>query len=569
MKIHNVKITNFKSCYGTQEFVFDELEGLVKLSGPIGSGKTLLCEAIQWGLLGTVKGQTNPSLIAWNTDACEVEISLTSKNREIYIRRNIREALVVEVDGKPLMASNKRNAQTILEEDLYDIPKLAIVKMCLISFNGFSSLADMNPGQTKEFIDEIFGFKLFTEYNWIVQEEKKQIQNNVVKLTAMHEDNLKQVENLQKKKEEQQIQLDSNFDLKALKEKRDDLIERGKETKQQMLDVDAKYLEEEKIIESEKLECYRKKNEYATLGKQEKSFINTFKDGKCPTCNHEVDPTLMETHRAKMLEYAAQYKVEEANEKIADQKLLEKRAQHQNALQPFSDIIKDIKAQIAKIDSDIAIYNNNVKMINENYDELINEHLNKIGDIKRQLEEADKEIEEWQEMEELLTKTLRYRLLDTLIPHINKSIAYFINRLDQPYRIEFDQEFKAHIFTDSFEREIAYNNLSTGQKKTVDIAIVFGILQNVISNVDMNVLVMDELMSNMDTEARNVMLSVLKDSLSEGKSIFIVNHAEMNDDYFDHKIRVSLHNHKIRVQLKKRDEPKDLVVRASHYEKIF
>jgi DNA repair exonuclease SbcCD ATPase subunit len=208
-------------------------------------------------------------------------------------------------------------------------------------------------------------------------------------------------------------------------------------------------------------------------------------------------------------------------------------------------------------------------MINENYDELINEHLNKIADIKRQLEESDKEIAEWLELEELLTKTLRYRLLDTLIPHINKSIAYFIHRLDQPYRIEFDQEFKAHIYTESYDREIAYNNLSTGQKKTVDIAIVFGILQNVISNVDMNVLVMDELMSNMDTEARNVMLSVLKDSMGEGKSIFIVNHAEMNDDYFDHKIRVSLHNHKIKVQLKKKDAPKDMIVRASHYEKIF
>ena len=100
MRIHTVKITNFKSCYGTQEFDFDELEGLVKLSGPIGSGKTLLCEAIQWGLLGTVKGQTNPSLISWNTDACEVEITLTSKNKEVYIRRNIREPLAVEVDGK-------------------------------------------------------------------------------------------------------------------------------------------------------------------------------------------------------------------------------------------------------------------------------------------------------------------------------------------------------------------------------------------------------------------------------------------------------------------------------------
>ena len=137
--------------------------------------------------------------------------------------------------------------------------------------------------------------------------------------------------------------------------------------------------------------------------------------------------------------------------------------------------------------------------------------------------------------------------------NINKSIAYFINRLDQPYRIEFDQEFKAHIYTESFDREIAYNNLSTGQKKTVDIAIVFGILQNVISNVDMNVLVMDELMSNMDSDSRNIMLSVLKDSMGEDKSIFIVNHAEMNDDYFDHKIRVGLHNYRIRVKLKKKD----------------
>jgi DNA repair exonuclease SbcCD ATPase subunit len=231
--------------------------------------------------------------------------------------------------------------------------------------------------------------------------------------------------------------------------------------------------------------------------------------------------------------------------------------------------MNDLKVKINKIDSDIAIYNNNVKMINENYDDLIKTCEDKIVDIKSQLDDADKEITEWQEMEELLTKTLRYKLLDSLIPHINKSIRFFIDRLDQPYRIEYDQEFKAHIYSDSFDREISYANLSTGQKKTVDIAIVFGILQNVISNVDMNVLIMDELMSNMDSDARNVMLSVLKESMSEGKSIFIVNHAEMNDDYFDHKIRVNLKNYRVRVQLKKKDEPKDIIVRASNYEKIF
>lgn len=569
MRIHTVKITNFKSCYGTQEFNFDELGGLVKLSGPIGSGKTLLCEAIQWGLLGTVKGQTNPSLVSWNTDACEVEITLTSKNKEVYIRRNIREALVVEVDGKALMASNKRNAQTILEEDIYDVPKLAILKMCLISFNGFSSLADMNPAQTKEFIDEIFGFKLFTEYNWIVQEEKKALQNNIVKLSAMNDENVKQINNLLEKKRQQQIQLDENFNLSGLKTEREALVAEGIKTKEEYNKIDASYKKEENELNEKKLVHFQKKNEYRTLGKQKKEYINTFKEGKCPTCDHEVDPSILEDNRVQMLNYAEKYKEEESKELVINDKLLEKQKEHRDALAVIQDKITELKTKINKIDSDIAIYNNNVKLINENYDDLINECQNKIDEVKKELEAADIEVSEWLQMEELLTKTLRYKLLDTLIPHINKSIRFFIDKLDQPYRIEYDQEFKAHIYTDSFDREISYANLSTGQKKTVDIAIVFGILQNVISNVDMNVLVMDELMSNMDADARNVMLSVLKESLSEDKSIFIVNHAEMNDDYFDHKIRVGLHNYRIRVKLKKKDEPKDIIVRASRYDKIF
>ena len=568
MKIHNVKITNFKSCYDTQEFNFDDLQGLVKLSGPIGSGKTLLCEALLWGLLGTVKGQTNPSLISWNTDFCEIEINLTSKNKEIYIKRNIREALYIEVNGKQLIASSKRNMQTILEEDLYDVPKLAIVKMCLISFNGFSSIADMNPGQTKEFIDEIFGFKLFTEYNSIVQEEKRSIQNNTIKLIALQEDSNKNIESLKQKKYEQQIQLESNIDVKKLNEKRNKLIEEGKSIKSVYDSIYNEFKEKEKSLNDQKLQYYTKKNEYLTLGKQERKFIDTFKNGKCPTCNHDVDPVLIEEHNIKCNEYRAKYSIEEANENNVANQLVLLSQEYNGKLSKEQEKINNIKAEIRKIDSDISIFNNKLKISNENYDDLINTYTEKLTKIKEDIEVANKEMEEWIQMEELLTKTLRYQLLDVLIPHINKSISYFINRLEQPYRIEFDKEFKAHIYSESFEKEIAYNNLSTGQKKTVDIAIIFGILQNIITNVDLNILVMDELMSNMDSDSRNIMLSVLKDSMGEDKSIFIVNHAEMNDDYFDHKIRVSQVNKKIMVQ-KKKEEPKPIIVKASKYEKIF
>ena len=40
MRLHNIRIRDFKSLYGDNYFDFDTLDGLVKLSGAIGSGKS-------------------------------------------------------------------------------------------------------------------------------------------------------------------------------------------------------------------------------------------------------------------------------------------------------------------------------------------------------------------------------------------------------------------------------------------------------------------------------------------------------------------------------------------------
>ena len=64
MIIKNIKIKNFRSLYGEHTFNFENLNGLVKLSGIIGSGKTSLGEAIIYGLFGKVKEHKNPDLVA-------------------------------------------------------------------------------------------------------------------------------------------------------------------------------------------------------------------------------------------------------------------------------------------------------------------------------------------------------------------------------------------------------------------------------------------------------------------------------------------------------------------------
>ena len=567
MYIKSIKITNFKSIYGTQEFDFTELDGLVKLSGIIGSGKTTLCEALLYGLFGNVAGHKIPNLVSWNEKCCEIEMDLISRNKDIHIIRNSSMPLQVSVNDKLIAASSKRDTQAILEEELYDVPKLAIEKMCIISFSAFNSLASMNPGQTKQFLDEVFGFGTFTQYNNVVVDERKLQVNENTKLNAVYSDTQDQIEYLTNKKLKQQEELKNTIDIVGCNELRAQLVEKGKAKKEEFKRIKAE--SEQKVLKvvAEKQKWYDKKLECATLGKQEKDWYNTFKDGVCPTCGNEIGKDVIEEHKNKMLDYAQKYKEYQNKENEIQLKIEKMNSEAKIKQDELKQDMEDLKKQISNIDAQIQTYNNSLALLNENYDDLISEYNNKLDKLKKDIEVSDKEICEWNDMNELFTKTFRYNLLETLIPHINKSIAYFINKLDQNYSITYDQEFKPHIKIDTFDREISYKDLSTGQRKSLDLAIVFGILQNIIANVNFNLFCLDELFSNMDADSRNTMLALLNDSMAKDRTIFVINHAEMNDDYFSHKIKVRLENKKITVGTGKKE--KEFVVKSSKYEKVF
>ena len=565
MIIKDIRIKDFKSLYGENYFNFLNLDGLVKLSGPIGSGKTSLAEAILYGLYGTIKGQNNTSLIAWNMQDCEVEMNIVSKNKEIHIKRNIREPLIIEINGKTLSASSKRNTQEILEEELFDVPKMAVTRMCIISFNAFSkSLANMNPADTKQFLDDIFGFKLFTEYNNEIVIERKNQMNESTKLNAIYSETQLQINRLKEKKESQEREIKLSLDTNALNSEREEYVNKGKELKQKRSDLEDECDNKIKEVNKKIQDIQNKITEASTLGKQEKSYYSTFKSGICPTCGSKIDESHIEKHRLEMLKYADLVNNYNKEKDSLKKEITMIEDEYSPIINDLTIKMKDYASKINKIDSDIKIFENNLKVVNSNYDDLIKEQEEKLVKIKEQIDKNDIEVGEWNEMNELFTKTLRYNLLDTLIPHINKSIQYYIQKLDQPYKVEYDQEFKCHIYVDTYGKEISYSNLSTGQKKTLDIAIIFGIFQNIIANVDFNVLFLDELFSNMDSDSRNTMLSLIKENFEEDKSVFIMNHAEMNDDFFKHKIRVSLISKKVNVK-----KLGDIIVNASKYEQIF
>ena len=72
----------------------------------------------------------------------------------------------------------------------------------------------------------------------------------------------------------------------------------------------------------------------------------------------------------------------------------------------------------------------------------------------------------------------------------------------------------------------------------------------------------------MDSDSRNTLLGILKETLKD-KTVFVVNHAEMMDDFFDHKYRVYLVKKKITSSSKSKKSDKEVIVKNSKFELVF
>ena len=438
--------------------------------------------------------------------------------------------------------------------------------MCLISFNMFNSLASMSAWETKQFLDDVFGFKLFSEYNEQIIQERKIIVNDNIRTQAIYDETLNTITDLKKKRDIQIAEMKRTFNIDDFINKKNELIDIGKDNKRLLTELETERDVEVKKLQDEITSFAKLITQEVTLGKAARKDYDTFKSGICPTCGQKIDETVVTNYKEELEKHQNLYKQYSTDKTEKEKERDNLKKEYADKMKQYTDKIAELRMQIRDIDEQIRIYENGKKLIDENFDDLITENELKAENLKKQIDEYDKEIAEWNDMSELFSKTLRYNLLDTLIPHINKSINFFMNRLEQNYTIKYDQEFKAHIYVDNFAKEISYNNLSTGQRKSLDIAIIFGILNNIISNVDFNILFLDELFSNMDSNTRNIMLNLLNETISKKKSVFVVNHAEMADDYFDHKIRVAIQNKKIVSDMKGHN---DVIIRASKYEYIF
>ena len=525
MKIQRIKIENFKSIYEPLEIDFLNVQGLWKISGSVGAGKTTIGEAIMYGLFGSVGGKNQADLISWGRKHGIVEVWCTSRNRNIYIKRELnsygQSPIFVEVDGEELIFTNKRNAQEQLEQDYYDVSKVTMELLCIISFNNFKSLATLNAADTKKFLDQVLGFYVLTEYAEACKQLRIDNTNQINKVTSTIDKLDSQIRKLKEISNTEVI----NGDIVSVKQEIDSLTT--------IKDQLTKEIKAEILLEKEKQrELDKKKITLITLGKNKKKEIDFIEKGVCPTCGAPIDQSQLEFKKQERLLLLEQYEAIDAqcNEVCNQLKSLdEKMASRTNEYKVKIDDAKILLTRLEEQAKRIKINTSEIETLQQN-----------IKGNEELLSELQTEDAAWEQLYNILTTQIRSKILQSFIPTLNKNILKYAQRLHLPYTVSFDSNFKCYISLSGVEKDIPISSLSTGQLKTVDMVTILGVLGTVIGSNGVNILFLDELFSNLDANLRNEMCSVLRESLKEDSSIFIISHTDLEDKYFDGEIHMRL-----------------------------
>lgn len=525
MRIQKIKIQKFKSIYDPLKLNFNDITGLWKICGNVGCGKTTIGEAIIFGLFGSVSGKTNESLISWGEKHGLVELWCTSRGRNIYIRRELNKygqsPIYVEIDGEELIFTNKRDGQSQLETEFYDVSQTTLELLCIISFNNFKSLATLNASGTKKFLDQVLGFYTLTEYS----EACRELRRNVIL----------EGEQLRSKINSNQSQINKILEIASIARIEGDI----KDVQSNISTIEA---ERKASIDKMDEQLIARRKEWAdqqaqlakikTLGTNKKKEIDFIKKGTCPTCGAPIDQSQLHVKEAEREILLNQYKIVDAranniqaditamegDRKTTDNRYREKLLELRNLLTQLKEQEKRSKINMAEID----------KINKENQE------------LQSQEDNLQAELAEWDELYTILSETTRAKILASFIPALNKNILLYTQQLQQPYIIEFDSSFKCSIKICGIPDEIPLSALSTGQLKTVDMCIILGVLGTIMSNISFNITFLDELFSNMDMDLRSTMCQVLRTNHKSGQTLFIISHVDLESKYFDGQIDARL-----------------------------
>ena len=176
---------------------------------------------------------------------------------------------------------------------------------------------------------------------------------------------------------------------------------------------------------------------------------------------------------------------------------------------------------VVQNDNKIKEYDLELKELNSNYNEYINEK-NILAGASVLLKDTG----------------IKSKIIKQYIPVINKLINKYLSSMDFFVSFELDESFNETIKS-RHRDDFTYASFSEGEKQKIDLALLFTwrAIAKLRNSISTNLLIMDEIFdSSLDQNATDYLMNIIGD-LAKDNNIFIISHKEHMNEKFQNVLR--------------------------------
>jgi DNA repair exonuclease SbcCD ATPase subunit len=527
-----------------------------------GVGKSTIADALYFAIFGQTLRDIKKNFIANNltSGTCEVQLSFTVDDpkhgiNEFDIIRTLNPSKVyIYKNGIDKTRDSISNTNEYINTVLSSTPE--IFQNCVImTLNNHIPFMGKSKTEKRKFIEQIFNLEVFSKMLSELRNEHNEVKRNFdIEITRLEETNnhlntqQQQVDNFEENKNQRISRIQNQINSKNID------LENYKNEKSNVESLDEKpYIERLNELQEKINELDKNKNEVYEKMIQNKTDLNSNKnilekigteEATCPVClrpleDHDKDLIDSEKEKLKNIttniveiikEHKAVYegisedikKYNSVKVKI-DSKLLSIQNQKNNISyleRNISDIENIIKQYYFDIDD--------VKKETNSFDELITLSINKINEIKQEIDTLKKVINLMDVVKFVVSEEgVKSFIVKKILSHFNGKLTHFLKKLDSNCVCIFNEYFEEEIVNEK-GKICLYNNFSGAERKAIDLACLFSFMDMRKSQGDVyyNISFYDELFdSSLDEKGVDLVLEILNERVEKyNECVMVISH---------------------------------------------
>ena len=511
--------------------------------GANGSGKSTMLDALCFALFNRpfrlIKKEQIVNTINNADTLVELEFQIGTKAFKVIrgIKPNIFEIYCDDVLQN--QDASSVDYQKILEDQILRLNYRAFKQIAVLGSSAYQPFMQMRPRHRREVVEEILDIRVLTHMDILTRNQQTDLGKQIIEarhqcdlIESKHELQTKHFNDLKNRStgdiDIKKVKLQENKDATESYLRKTERLE--EEYKQLETSVSDRPQYETKLKQLEKLETKIEQN----LETHKKNLEFFEQNDNCPTCTQKIEETFRDEKITK-----ERNKVVTLNQGMKD--LVAELAKVEGKITEFNGIsekLYDNKISISKVESSL-------KELKRFSDSLHNEILLLEGkdeddkDIEQSLIKLQEELEQTKIELNKITEEKKYldvareilsdrgakaKIIKKYLPIMNSLINQHLQSMDFFVSFHLDEEFKEEVKSrhrDTFD----YNNFSEGEKMRIDLALVFTwrAIAKMKNSANTNLMVLDEIFdSSLDGQGTDDFFKIVNKMGKE--NIFIISH---------------------------------------------